>query len=138
MTLEVLVVGNGLDCSPLSLQLLQHSRLLTGYIYSHSRCTRNTNSSTCYTRSLSHIFTTTSSYAGRTSTTSNVQRNTNTYDYRIPTSSEAMICTVGRQLNRRPRRFGSYHCDSERWEERQRWERISCEIGQVQDACLGG
>ena len=50
-----------------------------------------------------------------------------------------MISILGKQVNRRPRRFGSYrHCDSERWEERQRRERISCEIGHVQDACLGG
>jgi len=143
------VVGNGLDCSPLSLQLLQHPQLLTEYIYSHSHCTRNTTSGTCYTLSHSHCFTTTSLYRGQTSTptslvrqrqtTSNVQRNTNIHDYRIPTSSEAMISSLGRQLNRRPRRFGSYHhCYSERSEESQRRERISCEIEHVQDACLGG
>jgi len=124
-------VGNGLDCSPLSLQLLQRPWLLTEYIYSHSRCTRNTTSSTSNTLSLSHRFTTTSSYAGRTPTTtslvwqrqtrSDTRRNTNIHDYRIPTSSEAMIFTVGRELNRRPRRFGSYHhCDCERRDERQR------------------
>ena len=53
-------VGNGLACLPLSLQLLLHPQLLMEYIYSQSRCTRNTTSSTCYTRSLSHRFTTTS------------------------------------------------------------------------------
>ena len=141
---SLLFVGNGLDCSPLSLQLLQHPRLLTEYIYSHE--TRS--SSTCYTLSLTHRFTSTSSYGGQTSTTtslvwqrrtrSNIHWFSNTHDYRIPTSSEAMISTLGRQVNRRPRRFGSYHHrDSERWEARQR-RRISCEIGHVQDACLGG
>ena len=59
---QTVLVGNGLDCSLLALQLLQHLRLVAEYIYSHSRCT-NTTSSTCYTLSLSPCPTTTSSYA---------------------------------------------------------------------------
>jgi len=47
--------------------------------------------------------------------------------------------TVGRECNRHPRRFGSYHhCDCERRDVKPQWERISCEIEHVQDACLAG
>lgn len=138
-SLLALFLGNGQNCSPLSLLLLEHLQLLTEYRYSYSCYPHNTNASTCYALSLSHRFTTTSLYVGPISTTislvrqcqtiSNVQRKTNIHYCWIPTSSKVMISTIGSELNRRPRRFSSYHhCDSERWKARLWWERISCEM----------
>ena len=80
-------------------------------------CTGNPNSSTDYTLSLFHRFTTIGSYiyhyistrVVRQRQTSNIQSNTNTHDYRIATSSEAMISTFRRELNPTPWGIGFYH-----------------------------